>query len=49
MNQDEESIFETALMNRKIPAKGSLGLLAHGDIGLKYWRLSRQLNKTDKA
>ena len=42
MNPDEETILKEALLKGNIPEKGSLGLLAFGDLGLKYWRLSRK-------
>jgi hypothetical protein len=49
MKQDEDSVLKKALNNGQIPIKGSLGLLAFGDLGLKYWRLSieKQGKKTE--
>ena len=46
MNSDEETQLKAALLDGKIPEKGSLGLLAYGDLGLKYWRLSKNTTST---
>ena len=42
MRSKQESILQSALQQGKISEKGSLGLLALGDLGLKYWRKSKK-------
>lgn len=39
---EDEKALKRALNGRHIPKQGSLGLLAFGDLGLKYWRLSKE-------
>ena len=43
MLSKQESILQTALQQGKISEKGSLGLLALGDLGLKYWRKAKEV------
>lgn len=48
MEKNEEEALKKALLDNQIPVKGSLGLLAFGHLGLKYWRLSIEQQKGAK-
>ena len=48
MCREDEKMLKIALKRGEIPTKGSLGLLAFGDLGLKYWRLAKT-NHQNKA
>lgn len=48
INMDKKNIDPQAKINYRISPKGSLGLLALGDLGLEAWRkVKRESNKED--
>lgn len=45
MKKSDNKVLDKMLRDDKIPYEGSLGLLALGDLGIKYWRFAKEQNE----